>query len=137
MGINLKQREYVLLIEDSESDANLFLNVIKMKNFSGEVKVLKYGKEAIAFLLQNQGHLPKTIILDIGLPDMSGIELLQYIKEQSILCDIPVIVWTGFESPISKAESERLGALIFILKPLDLDEYERQVEWFLNCWNKV
>jgi len=128
--------EYILLIEDSEADINLVLCVLELKNFKGELKSYYYGRKALQFLAEESIQLPKVIIMDLGLPDISGLGLLAELKKMEKLSDIPIVIWSGEISPIEKAKCEELGAVNFLTKPIELDELEKQVDWILDTWIK-
>ena len=52
------------------------------------------------------------------------------------LSDIPIVIWSGEISPIEKAKCEELGGVNFLIKPIELDVLDKQVDWILDTWIK-
>jgi CheY-like chemotaxis protein len=123
----------VLLVEDSQSDTALTAETLKEAGIGIELYCVDTGEAALAFLRGEGDHQgvprPKVVLLDLGLPGMSGMEVLQTIRDDDELRSIPVIVQTGSQADRDVAESFGLGAREFITKPLDIAEFMRIVEY--------
>lgn len=89
-----------------------------------EVHQCATGNEALAAV---RAHRPALVLLDLGLPDISGLEVLSSLRAEGI--EVPVIAMSG--DPGEASESVRLGAAEFIDKPLDLDELAETVRSYL------
>lgn len=89
-----------------------------------EVHQCATGNEALAAV---RDHRPALVLLDLGLPDISGLEVLSSLRAEGI--EVPVIAMSG--DPGEASESVRLGAAEFIDKPLDLDELAETVRSYL------
>ena len=114
----MKLREVdVLVIEDQADDAELTLRALHIQEPSLTTVVVTTGTAAIDYL---QLHSPKTILLDLQLPDMDGFELLKHIRKDSRSRSIPVIVLTGSSAERHHAEAHRLGISAYINKAADM-----------------
>ena len=88
-----------------------------------EIEAFADGREALTRL--ESGELPEVVLTDIRMPDVDGLSLLRRIKEAHP--DLPVILVTGFGSVASSFEAGRLGADVYLEKPLDIHEVRRHV----------
>lgn len=104
----------VLVVEDDETICNFISAVLTSNNYS-VVKTAK-GKEAIAM---TTSHVPDAILLDLGLPDLDGIEVLKNIRQWS---KIPVVVVSARDHEREKVEALDLGADDYIVKPFGTSE---------------
>ena len=111
-------KDFILLIEDNDRDIELTRRNLVKGNIKKEVKVIKDGKDAIYFLfVQEKEPLPKTILLDLNLPFVSGLKILKRIREDERTKDIIVIVLTEIEKDITA--SYELGANGYLSKNTD------------------
>ena len=92
----------IILVEDDPADAELIVRVLKKHNLANKIVLLKDGAEALDFLFaqgaytqQPASHGAKVILLDLKLPKISGIEVLQRIKSDERTKEIPVVVLTS------------------------------------------
>ena len=122
--IALTQAVSILMIEDDEGHARLIEKNIRRAGVGNEMLHLNYRSRARAYLFGPAGrrgraeHSPFMILLDLNLPDMSGVEILKRIKADEALRRAPVIILTTTDD---KAEIERcydLGCNVYITKPL-------------------
>lgn len=125
---------YILLVEDSPMDASLFLNVSRDKGYTGEVIIMKYGNAAFQFLAGSNDSLPKAIVIDVSLPDISGLDLLRLIKAHAQFHQIPILVWTGAVSDQDREICKQIGGTRYMSKPFELNEWEREIEKMLVQW---
>lgn len=103
-------RSEILLVEDVPSLANVYKEFLRKAGFSAAH--VTYGSEALDYV---RGHLPKLVILDLQLPDMSGIEILRTIKQEELPTSVVVI--TAHGSINTAVEAMQAGAADFIVKP--------------------
>ncbi|MCR4296593.1 MAG: response regulator [Elusimicrobia bacterium] len=119
-------RPVVLLVEDDPDDAFLLQDACKRLGHEEMLRVVRDGEEAIAYLL-GQGAfadrlrfpLPRLILLDLKLPRISGLEVLDWRRGQGRLKNIPVIVLTASQSDADIARAYELGANSYLVKPVD------------------
>ena len=118
----------ILLVEDNAHDAELTLRALKQRNLANRVHLCRDGAEAIDFFDDvGAGTAPKVVLLDLKLPKIDGLELLQRLKRDARTRAIPVVVLTSSreEPDIEKAYS--LGANSYIVKPVDFEAFARAV----------
>ena len=120
----------ILLIEDNPSDAELTLRALKKHNLANKVLWLKDGAEALDYIFatgsyvgRDINHIPKVILLDLKLPKISGIEVLQKIKEDGRAKTIPVVVLTSSREEKDMVESYKLGVNSYIVKPVGFEKF--------------
>ncbi|MBI4516215.1 MAG: response regulator [Deltaproteobacteria bacterium] len=118
----------ILLVEDDPSDADLTMHALQRARLLNPVRVVPDAESAL-LLLQRQEYEGRVgdrrvdlILLDLGLPRMSGRELLDTVWEDRHLRHIPVIVLTGSDSVADRLRSYKHGALGFLNKPIDVSE---------------
>lgn len=118
----------ILLVEDNAHDAELTLRALKQRNLANRVHLCRDGAEAIDFFDSvDAGTAPKVVLLDLKLPKVDGLEVLQRLKRDARTKAIPVVVLTSSreEPDIEKAYS--LGANSYIVKPVDFEAFARAV----------
>ena len=112
----------IMLVEDNLEDAAVTKRVLKHNKLDKGLVIATSGKEALAALQgKSRADLPQLILLDINLPDISGIDLLTSIKKDSNLRDIPVVILTGSNEDQDIQESYDLGAGSYLVKPISND----------------
>lgn len=121
----------ILLVEDSAADAGLLIEILRQSGYRGELKWVTDGEQALDYL-RDESHFaqsprPDVVILDRALPKMRGDEVLRRMKCDTDLRDIPVFVLSTSQRPKDIAMSRELGAVAFMTKPLDLQEFFRLV----------
>ena len=133
----------ILMVEDNLADAEL--TRISMR----EAKILNYsrlhhvvdGEEALEFLRKRGAHAkapdPDLILLDLNLPRKSGSQVLEEIKADPELRDIPVVVLTSSESEEDIARSYRLHANAYVQKPVGLAQFTKVVAAIETFWFQV
>lgn len=136
----LTQAVTILMIEDDDGHARLIEKNIRRAGVSNEIVHLRDGTAAVDFLFGTDGerraeHGPFMILLDLNLPDMSGVDILKRVKADERFRRAPVIVLTTTDD---KAEIERcydLGCNVYITKPLIYQSFAeaiRQLGLFLS-----
>ncbi len=120
----------ILLVEDNPNDVKLTLRALKKHNLANKVHVVIDGAEALDYIFtQNQyadrriEDIPKVILLDLKLPKVSGLEVLEKIKTDERTKSIPVVVLTSSREEIDLIKSYELGANSYIVKPVQFDKF--------------
>ncbi len=121
----------ILLVEDNPMDVELTLRALKKHNLSNKVHVAKDGVEALAFLFPEEGSSGnrriKVVLLDIKLPKVNGLEVLEKIRSEEKTRTLPVVMLTSSgESPDVK-QAYDLGANSYIVKPIDFNSFSEVV----------
>ena len=120
----------ILLVEDNPTDAELTMRALKRKNLMNKLVWVKDGAEALDFLFakgeyshRNVDDLPKLILLDLRMPKVDGLEVLNKIKEDEKTRKIPVVVLTSSKEDRDIVESYKLGVNSYVSKPVEFDEF--------------
>ena len=124
----------ILLIEDNPDDAELTIRALKKHNLANKLVWVKDGAEAMDFIFaagayagRSSNNHPKLILLDLRLPKVDGLEVLQKIKSDEQTKLIPVVVLTSSTEDRDIAESYKLGVNSYLSKPVSFDEFIRVV----------
>ena len=129
---------HILLVEDNEGDIYLVTEALEEGKIVNKISVARDGQEAIDFLDKNGKYaneeLPDLILLDVNLPKKNGHEVLEYIKEQDNLKQIPVIMLTTSSSEKDILLSYKNHANCFITKPVDVDNFLKVIYSIENFW---
>jgi two-component system response regulator len=131
----------ILLVEDNQEDAELTIRALKKNNLSANLVHVKDGAEALEFIFCNGKYSnrnfeikPKIILLDLKMPKVNGMEVLQEIKSNEDTKAIPVIVLTSSkEDPDIKTCYQR-GANSYIVKPVGFDNFTKAVSELGMYW---
>lgn len=130
----------ILLVEDNPDDVELTIHALKRNNIANPVMVVRDGQEAVDYLFYRgkyagAGHeLPNVILLDLKLPKVDGIEVLQKIKGDRKLKLIPVVVLTSSKEESDVIKSYDLGVNSYIRKPVDFDQFVETVKQIGFYW---
>lgn len=137
---NIKQAQ-VLLVEDNEDDVELTLEALKDSRIKMDIHIVSDGMAAIKFL-RNQGDYhdeprPDLILLDLNLPIMDGYEVLQEIRNDPDLTEIPVVVLTTSQNDEDVLKMYKLHANCYITKPIDFQEFTQVIRQIEDFWLQV
>jgi two-component system, response regulator len=120
----------ILLVEDNPNDVVLTLRAFKKHKLGNGIHVVHDGAEALEFLFgtgvyagRSFESVPKVILLDLQLPKVDGLEVLQRIKADPRTCVIPVVVLTSSPEQCDVVESYQLGVDSYIVKPVDFERF--------------
>lgn len=131
----------ILLVEDNPVDLDLTLRAFAARNLANPVEIARDGEEAIAFIKkwENGAPAPVVILLDLNLPKVNGIEVLEVIKKHPDFRTIPVVVLTTSSESRDVNTSYQLGANSYIIKPVDFDKFmevAKQIELYWGVLNR-
>ncbi len=120
----------ILLAEDSADDAILTIRALKKSGLTNKIHHVKDGAEALdfiyctsAFASRDSATMPRIILLDLKMPKVSGMEVLEKIKSDPALKRIPVIILTSSKEDPEIKKSYKLGANSYIVKPVEIDNF--------------
>jgi CheY-like chemotaxis protein len=130
----------ILLVEDNPQDEMLILRVLRKNNLANDVTVVRDGQQAVDHLFREgefanrDGPLPTVILLDIGLPRLSGLEVLERLRADSRTHLLPVVILTSSDEERDRLQSYHDGANSFVRKPLDFAEFAETVARLAVYW---
>ena len=136
------QEVNILLVEDDQNDILAVKRAFEKNQITNPRFVVENGEEALDFLNQRgdyadpaQAPTPDLILLDINMPRMNGIELLNIIKRDERFKTIPVVILTSSKREWDKIESYKLGVNSYIIKPVDFDKFADSILMINNYWS--
>lgn len=127
----------ILIVEDSDEDYRALLWAMKRLGLEHQVERREDGDAALARLREDGARRPALILLDLNLTAGDGCEVLAEIKGDEAICTIPVVVWTTSANPHDVERCYRAGANSYVLKPLDMDTFLREVQALTRYWFDV
>ena len=133
----------ILIVEDDPRDLELTLTALGEYNLANEVVVTRDGQEALDYLYcrgqfdTRSNDNPAVMLLDLKLPKVDGLEVLQQIKSDERLKLIPVVVLTSSQEEKDMMRSYKLGVNAYVVKPVDFHEFVNAVKELGVFWAVV
>lgn len=134
-------QKIVLLIEDNPDDVELTLRAFEKSHLLNEVVVASDGVEALDYLFARGTYagrdpriLPQLVLLDLKLPRLDGLEVLQQIRADERTRLLPVVILTTSKEEQDVVQSYRLGANSYIRKPVDYVQFSQAVQQLGLYW---
>lgn len=127
----------ILLVEDNSDDEKLTLRAMRQSDVPNVIVVVRDGAEAIDYLKTEveKGHrLPSLVLLDLKLPKISGLEVLEKLRAEEATRNMPVVVLTSSDEESDILQSYSLGANSYIRKPVDFDDFIDSVRQLGVYW---
>ncbi len=118
----------ILVVEDNED--SLVLITYILESLGCRLISRKSGGETTVILAKE--HHPDLILLDIVLPEVSGIEILKSLRKEPLTCDVPVIAVTALATEANREDIIRAGFNNYIIKPYLIEELEEMVNPYIN-----
>jgi len=125
----------ILIIEDDQEDQQIMKEAFDMiTSPTGSIHFVDDGHSALQFLstCNDTTELPRLIVLDINMPKISGVETLKVIKENALLRQIPVIMFSSSFNPSDIQATREEGVVDYITKPNTFAEYKGIAEKFAS-----
>lgn len=130
----------ILMVEDDPKDVELSLTALEEYNLANEVVVAHDGEEALDYLFcrgkfqTRASENPAVLLLDLKLPKVDGLEVLQQIKSDEKLKMIPVVVLTSSHEEKDMVASYKLGVNAYVVKPVDFHEFVNAIKELGIFW---
>jgi two-component system response regulator len=137
----MMHRKSILLVEDNPDDEELALRAFRKNNIVNEIVVVRDGSEALDYLFatgpyagRDRNHIPQVVLLDLKLPKVSGLEVLQRLRAEPQTHRLPVVVLTSSTEERDLVESYDLGVNSYIRKPVDFGQFAEAVRQLHLYW---
>jgi len=133
----------ILLVEDNVRDVELILAELAKNKFAGEVVVARHGGEALDYLYRRGAFRarptgnPFVVFLDLKMPLVDGLEVLRQMKSDEDLRMIPIVILTASREEADLAQSYRLGANSYVVKPVDGQKFAEAIRQLGMFWAAV
>lgn len=131
----------ILLVEDNPMDVDLTKRALRRHQLGNELVIARDGEEAVNLIprWESGEPAPSLILLDLKLPRLSGLEVLERLKRNSDFAAIPVVVLTTSRDDGDVKRAYQLGANSYIVKPVDFDKFlevAAQIELYWTVLNE-
>lgn len=129
----------ILVVEDNPSDLKLTERAFKKSNLKNELVIATDGEQALHYLLGKDGDdfmnpLPVLVLLDLKLPKVDGLEVLEQIRRNDRTQLLPVVILTSSKEQEDLLKSYRLGVNSYIRKPVDFNQFVEAVQHLGLYW---
>lgn len=127
----------ILLVEDNPDDEQLAVRALKKHNVANQIAVVRDGQQALDYLLDETKPLPALVLLDLKLPKVSGLQVLQRLRADDRTALLPVVILTTSKEEQDLLNSYRSGCNSYIRKPVDFSEFAIAVQHLQVYWLMV
>ena len=134
------QHVEILLVEDSSADAEMTMRTLKRRGIANNIQWVRDGVEALDYLFCTGDYAdringyPKMVLLDLKMPRMDGLQVLERMKQNAHTKSIPVVMMTSSREEGDLVASYRLGVNSFVVKPVDFGEFAETVAQVGMYW---
>jgi len=134
------QHVEILLVEDSSADAEMTMRTLKRRGIANNIQWVRDGVEALDYLFCTGDYAdringyPKMVLLDLKMPKMDGLQVLERMKQDPHTKTIPVVMMTSSREEGDLVASYRLGVNSFVVKPVDFGEFAETVAQVGMYW---
>ena len=129
----------ILLVEDSENDIEMTMEALAEHHLANQIDVVRDGQEALDYLFSRNKYAsrpsinPVVVLLDVKLPKLNGIEVLQSIRSSPQLLRLPVVMLTSSREEPDLRRSYELGCNAYVVKPVDFQQFSTALK-ALGCF---
>lgn len=131
----------ILLVEDSDQDAELAIRGLNKHNITNNIVRLKDGEEALEFLFgigdydhRNIKNQPKVVLLDLKMPKVGGLEVLKAVRSREETKELPIVMMTSSQEEQDMVKSYELGVNSYIVKPVEFKSFTEAVKDIGMYW---
>ena len=137
----MKAQRLILLVEDNDDDVELTLRALRRNRVANRVDVVRDGAEALEYLFATGSYAgrdvrdtPNLVLLDLKLPKVGGLEVLERLRADPRTRRLPVVILTSSNVESDLARSYDLGANSYIRKPVDFTQFMEAVNQLGLYW---
>ena len=133
--------KFILLVEDNPDDETLTLRALKKASVANRIEVVRDGAEALDFVFgagnyagRDMNDMPQLILLDLKLPKISGLQVLERIRADERTRRVPVVILTSSTEPVDIKTGYDLHANSFVSKPVNFQDFSEVVQRLGLYW---
>lgn len=137
----MEEKRTILLVEDNPDDVELTLRALKQYNVKNQIAVVRDGAEALDYLFATGAYsdrdttaMPAVVILDLKLPKVDGLEVLQRMRADDRTKLVPVVILTSSKEEQDMINGYKLGANSYVRKPVDFTQFIEAVRQLGLYW---
>jgi two-component system response regulator len=137
----MSKKDEIILIEDNPMDSELAIKAFRKAGVIGVIRVLNDGAEALDYFFgmgKHQGRnslfIPKLVLLDLKIPKVNGLEVLDLIRSNRFTRTIPVIIFSSSAVSSDIVEAYKKGANSYLIKPINFKEYCHTLKLLADYW---
>ncbi|AIE85281.1 response regulator [Fimbriimonas ginsengisoli] len=130
----MPERRWILLAEDNDDDASLVSRGFRGFSDRAELVRARDGIEAIEIMASRAESPPAVALLDLKMPRMGGIEVLNFMRRHTRLSCVPVVVLTSSDEPGDVRAAQEGGCTAYLTKPVDFESYMTLVDATMRFW---
>ncbi len=131
----------ILLVEDNDNDAELTRISMRKASFPFVIHHVENGEHCLDYLHKEGRYAdaptPDVVLLDLNMPRMGGLEVLEHIRKNQALTEIPVIVLSSSEADKDISLSYELNCSAYLIKPVDLNQFATTVSTLSDYWRQL
>jgi two-component system, response regulator len=113
----------ILLVEDNQDDAQLAIRALQKSKLANEIVHVEDGQEALDYLNNPDNPVPRLILLDLKMPRVNGLEVIQVLKQDKDKKVIPIVMMTSSNEEPDVLRAYELGVNSYIVKPVDFRQF--------------
>ena len=139
--MQMNKQKVILLVEDNADDVDLTMYALRKNKILNELVVMRDGVEALEYLFGSDhngkteaGEIPGLILLDLKLPRVNGLQVLERLRADARTRLVPVVVMTSSREARDVQKTYQLGANSYIRKPVDFEEFTESIKNVLHYW---
>jgi two-component system response regulator len=135
-------RDSILLIEDNPNDEELVALALRDQKFLCDLVVARDGIEGLDYLFARRGPRPKTnvprlVLLDLKLPKMDGLSVLEKLRQDDRTRYVPVVIWSSSGERTDLQKAYELGATSYVQKPVNFNEFSEAIHQIVTYWLRL
>lgn len=134
----------ILLVEDDSNDILFIQRAFRRSKLENSMQIVRDGDQAVAYLSGEEQYadrnlypLPGMILLDLKLPRRSGLEVLEWLREQPVIKRIPVVILTSSKENVDVNRAYDIGVNSYLLKPVNYNALNDMIETLNAFWLKL
>lgn len=135
------EKHDIVIVEDNPNDAELMVHSLKKNHLANKLIVLEDGEQALDYIFcrgqyakRDSDELPKVIFLDLKLPKVNGLEVLEQVKSNDKTKKIPIVIVTSSKEDPDIDAAYNLGANSYVVKPVGFDQFKETINQLGLYW---